>query len=198
MDINQFMSLFKGQDIKLPEQTTTNDKVDPSLANLDLSNISQNVIEQVRKEYLSSKEPEKTFEDIKSITPEVLVHIATMAKETDLLKIIRQCKERQDKIEKELFAHRESIKQRYEQQKQSMLAKELIGIKDPEGMKEIERECRQELRRMDLHVLKEMDKQVKYVQQELSKLKVPSFKITNDPKEIKLQQKVLYIIQDML
>ncbi|CEI89049.1 hypothetical protein RMCBS344292_04392 [Rhizopus microsporus] len=65
-------------------------------------------------------------------------------------------------------------------------------------MKEIERECRQELRRMDLHVLKEMDKQVKYVQQELSKLKVPSFKITNDPKEIKLQQKVLYIIQDML
>ncbi|KAL4206080.1 hypothetical protein AB4K20DRAFT_1925035 [Rhizopus microsporus] len=198
MDMNQFMSLFKGQDIKLPEQTTTNDKVDPSLANLDLSNISQNVIEQVRKEYLSSKEPEKTFEDMKSITPEVLVHIATMAKETDLLKIIRQCKERQDKIEKELFAHRESIKQRYEQQKQSMLAKELIGIKDPEGMKEIERECRQELRRMDLHVLKEMDKQVKYVQQELSKLKVPSFKITNDPKEIKLQQKVLYIIQDML
>ncbi|RCH88744.1 hypothetical protein CU097_010285 [Rhizopus azygosporus] len=196
--MNQFMSLFKGQDIKLPEQTTTNDKVDPSLANLDLSNISQNVIEQVRKEYLSSKEPEKTFEDMKSITPEVLVHIATMAKETDLLKIIRQCKERQDKIEKELFAHRESIKQRYEQQKQSMLAKELIGIKDPEGMKEIERECRQELRRMDLHVLKEMDKQVKYVQQELSKLKVPSFKITNDPKEIKLQQKVLYIIQDML
>ncbi|CEG76912.1 hypothetical protein RMATCC62417_11739 [Rhizopus microsporus] len=198
MDMNQFMSLFKGQDIKLPEQTTTNDKVDPSLANLDLSNISQNVIEQVRKEYLSSKEPEKTFEDITSITPEVLVHIATMAKETDLLKIIRQCKERQDKIEKELFAHRESIKQRYERQKQSMLAKELIGIKDPEGMKEIERECHQELRRMDLHVLKEMDKQVKYVQQELSKLKVPSFKITNDPKEIKLQQKVLYIIQDML
>ncbi|CAO3692958.1 unnamed protein product [Rhizopus microsporus] len=196
--MNQFMSLFKGQDIKLPEQTTTNDKVNPSLANLNLSNISQNVIEQVRKEYLSSKEPEKTFEDMKSITPEVLVHIATMAKETDLLKIIRQCKERQDKIEKELFAHRESIKQRYEQQKQSMLAKELIGIKDPEGMKEIERECRQELRRMDLHVLKEMDKQVKYVQQELSKLKVPSFKITNDPKEIKLQQKVLYIIQDML
>lgn len=77
----------------------------------------------MRKEYLSSKEPEKTFEDMKSITPEVLVHIATMAKETDLLKIIRQCKERQDKIEKELFAHRESIKQRYEQQKQSMLAK---------------------------------------------------------------------------
>ncbi|ORE05662.1 hypothetical protein BCV72DRAFT_229452 [Rhizopus microsporus var. microsporus] len=123
MDMNQFMSLFKGQDIKLPEQTTTNDKVDPSLANLDLSNISQNVIEQVRKEYLSSKEPEKTFEGITSITPEVLVHIATMAKETDLLKIIRQCKERQDKIEKELFAHRESIKQRYERQKQSMLAK---------------------------------------------------------------------------
>lgn len=58
-----------------------------------------------------------------SITPEVLVHLANMTKETNLLQVIREHKERQNQIEKELFEHRESIKKRYEEQKKSLLAK---------------------------------------------------------------------------
>ncbi|EIE79367.1 hypothetical protein RO3G_04072 [Rhizopus delemar RA 99-880] len=199
MDYSQLFSLFKGQDIKIPNETANT--IDPSLTNLDLSNINQNVIDQVRKEYLSStnnSKQEDQFKNVTSITPEVLVHLANMTKETNLLQVIREHKERQNQIEKELFEHRESIKKRYEEQKKSLLAKELIGIKDPKRMKYIEAECEKELHKMDLHVLKEMDKRAKQLQRDLMKLKVPLFKETNEPKEIKLQQKILFIIQDML
>ncbi len=115
---------MQGQDIKIPNETTNT--VDPSLTNLDLSNINQNVIDQVRKEYLSStnnSKQEDEFKNVTSITPEVLVHLANMTKETNLLQVIREHKERQNQIEKELFEHRESIKKRYEEQKKSLLAK---------------------------------------------------------------------------
>lgn len=62
----------------------------------------------------------------------------------------------------------------------------------------IERELNQELHRMDLQILKDMDKEVTYLQQEFVKLKVPLFKVTNDVNEIKLQQKVLFMLQDMI
>lgn len=50
---------------------------------------------------------------------------------------------------------------------------------------------------MDLQILKEMDKEVKYLQQEFVQLKVPLFKVSNNPNDIKLQQKVLFILQDI-
>lgn len=62
----------------------------------------------------------------------------------------------------------------------------------------LERELNQELHQMDLQILKDMDKEVTYLQQEFVKLKVPLFKVTNDVNEIKLQQKVLFMLQDMI
>lgn len=50
---------------------------------------------------------------------------------------------------------------------------------------------------MDLQILKEMDKEVRYLQQEFVRLKVPLFKVSNDPNDLKLQQKVLFILQDI-
>lgn len=62
----------------------------------------------------------------------------------------------------------------------------------------VEQELNQELHRMDLQILKDMDKEVTYLQQEFVKLKVPLFKVTNDVNDIKLQQKVLFMLQDMI
>lgn len=62
----------------------------------------------------------------------------------------------------------------------------------------LERELNQELHQMDLQILKDMDKEVTYLQQEFVKLKVPLFKVTKDVNEIKLQQKVLFMLQDMI
>lgn len=61
----------------------------------------------------------------------------------------------------------------------------------------LERDCQRELRKMDLHVLKEMDKLVKNLQRDLMKLKVPLFKETDDPKDIKLQQQIVLILHSM-
>lgn len=58
-----------------------------------------------------------------SITPEVLVALGNMVKETNLIQVLKHCKERQDKKERELFAHRETIKERYKKQKDNLLAK---------------------------------------------------------------------------
>lgn len=51
---------------------------------------------------------------------------------------------------------------------------------------------------MDLQVLKDMDGEMRYLQSEFVKLSVPLFKVTNDVNVIKLQQKVLFILQDMI
>ncbi|CAO3691272.1 unnamed protein product [Rhizopus stolonifer] len=143
------------------------------------------------------KQEEDNFENVTNITPDVLIQIANMAKKTNLLQLIKHHNERQNKIEKDLFDHRGSIKKRYEEQKKGFLAKELIGIKDPEALRMLERDCQRELRKMDLHVLKEMDKLVKNLQRDLMKLKVPLFKETDDPKDIKLQQQIVLILHSM-
>lgn len=96
----------------------------PALSSgLDLSNISQSVIDQVRNEYLTKKSSEDKLKNATTITPEVLVTIGKMVQETDLVKVLKRCKERQDSKEKELYSHRESIKTRYNKQKESILAK---------------------------------------------------------------------------
>lgn len=55
-----------------------------------------------------------------------------------------------------------------------------------------------ELRRMDLQVLKDMDGEMRYLQNEFVKLNVPLFKVSNNPNDIKLQQKVIFMLQDMI
>lgn len=92
-------------------------------ADLDLSKIDPSVIAQVRNEYLAKKNTEDKLKKAISITPEVLVAIGNMVKETDLIQVLKKCKERQDKKEKELFSHRESIKERYKKRKEAVQAK---------------------------------------------------------------------------
>lgn len=49
-----------------------------------------------------------------------------------------------------------------------------------------------------MQILKDLDKEVHYLQNEFIKLNVPLFKVSNNPKDLKLQQKVLNILQDMI
>ncbi|RCH79595.1 hypothetical protein CU098_003042 [Rhizopus stolonifer] len=192
--MDKILSLLKDQDIKTPSepQTTT------LPVGLDLSKISQNVIDQVRNEYLATKKNQE-IKNATSITPEVLSAISRLVKETNLIDTLKQCKSRQDKKERELYAHRESIRERYRKQKDGVLAKQLIGVqKVDKELKQIENEMSKELHRMDLQIIKDMDTEVKHLQQAFSKLDVPFFKVTNDPQDIKLQQKVLFILQDMI
>jgi hypothetical protein len=62
----------------------------------------------------------------------------------------------------------------------------------------VDRELNGELRQLDLQIIKDMDKEVRYLQQEFVNLNVPLFKVTNDPNDIKLQQRVLVMLQDMI
>ena len=55
-----------------------------------------------------------------------------------------------------------------------------------------------ELHAMDLQIIKEMDAEVTYLQKEFVRLQVPLFKVSQDPSDVKLQQKVLFILQDMI
>ncbi|KAI7868687.1 uncharacterized protein EV154DRAFT_531163 [Mucor mucedo] len=209
MDFNKILSLLKGQDIVTPNvappapapaATATSVEAPALSSGLDLSNISQSVIDQVRNEYLTKKKSEDKLKNATTITPEVLVTIGKMVQETDLVKVLKKCKERQDNKEKELYSHRESIKARYSKQKESILAKQLIGVKsnNPNELQMVEREMNQELHGLDLQIIKDMDKEVTYLQQEFVKLNVPLFKVTKDPNDIKLQQKVLFMLQDMI
>ncbi|CEP14124.1 hypothetical protein [Parasitella parasitica] len=168
------------------------------LEGLNLSSINPDLIQQVRQEYLTKKTNEESLRNATSLTPEVLIAIANMAKTTELISVMKKCKQRQDKKEQELYSHRESIKRRYKKQKENLMAKELIGVKiGADEIKSIDRELDRELHAMDLQVLKEMDKEVKHLQQEFVQLNVPLFKVSNDPNDIKLQQKVLHILQDI-
>jgi ethanolamine ammonia-lyase large subunit len=103
------------------QTTVTDQSILP--AGLDLSNISASVISQVREEYLSKKTSEDKLKNATTITPEVLVAIGNMVKETNIIQVLRKCKERQDRKEKELYSHRESIKERYKKHKENTLAK---------------------------------------------------------------------------
>ncbi|KAL9551333.1 hypothetical protein MBANPS3_004312 [Mucor bainieri] len=208
-DLNQILSLLKGQNVKTP--STAGDANEPQqqplpaststhnhLAGLNLSSINPALIQQVRQEYIAKKSTEDSLRNATSLTPEVLIAIANMAKETELKSVMKKCKQRQDEKEKELYAHRESIKSRYRKQKENLMAKELIGVKvDPNEIRSIDRELDRELRSMDLQILKEMDKEVRFLQQEFVRLKVPLFKVSSDPSDLKLQQKVLFILQDI-
>jgi hypothetical protein len=77
--------------------------------------------------------------------------------------------------------------------------RELIGLKsDPNELQLIERELNVELRQLDLQIIKDIDKEAVYLQQEFVKLNVPLFKVTNDLNDVKLQQRVLIMLQDMI
>ncbi|KAI8580029.1 hypothetical protein K450DRAFT_239013 [Umbelopsis ramanniana AG] len=85
-----------------------------SLPNIDVSLLDQQVLRQVRSEYLAQQrssttdvpqsntnldqkveEEDSNLESAKSITPEVLVKLSKLAKEADLLDVLRKMKQEQ-------------------------------------------------------------------------------------------------------
>ncbi|KAG0164861.1 hypothetical protein DFQ28_009581 [Apophysomyces sp. BC1034] len=203
MDINHILSLLQEAN-QTPAEHPTSVAI-PSV--LDLSSIDQDVIQQVRQEYQAQHAKPSTdsldslLDSIRAettITPDVLVALGRMVKETDLLQVLRDMKCMQDRKEQELFDYRQEIQKRQAKQKDAVCAKALIGANGPGAVAEFDKTSAAELKKLDTYILHQMDKEYRNQQETLMKLKVPFFKMTSDPSEMKLQQKVISILHDMV
>ncbi|KAI9027409.1 hypothetical protein CLU79DRAFT_739092 [Phycomyces nitens] len=120
-----------------------------------------------------------------------------MVKETDILDVLREMKDRQDKKEQEMFEHRQKIEERQKKERNGLFARELIGACQPEELEALEEKIKSELEQVDRHVLRSMDRERARQQTILEKRKVPFFRVTDKPSEMKMQQKMLSILLDM-
>lgn len=192
MDIKQILSLLNQQ--KATQVPPT--QLVPT--GLDLTKINPDLIKEVRQEYLATQK-NKEHDDISTattLTPEVLVYIGRLVKETNVIEVLKKCKQRQDRKERELYAHRQSVISRYNKLKDTIRAKELIGVYDTHALQTLERDMKNELRLLDMEIVKDMDKEVGYLQQQMGMLKVPFF--TGHENDMNLQHKVLSILMDMI
>ncbi|KAI9278217.1 hypothetical protein BDA99DRAFT_491476 [Phascolomyces articulosus] len=130
------------------------------------------------------------------VTPQVLVALGRMCKETDLLSVLRECQQAQHRIEEELFRKRQEVESSHQKSRDALFAQELVG-KTPD-YEVLEKKSQAELKKIDIHVLRQMDSQLRIQQDRLAKLKVPFFKQTLDPAEIQMQHKILSILLDMI
>ncbi|CAO3657730.1 unnamed protein product [Umbelopsis ramanniana] len=189
-----------------------------SLPNIDVSLLDQHVLRQVRSEYLAqqqattpdvaqrntnvdqkAEDEDIDLESAKSITPEVLVKLSKLAKETNLLDVLRKMKQEQHNREKELWRRREDMTKRLNVERDHVLARELIGIDVKKEMEAVESTIATELKKFDQSILKDMDRQKKRQEERLKQLNVPFFGTnTNDPTIRKLQSRVFKILLDML
>ncbi|KAI9288723.1 hypothetical protein BC943DRAFT_164628 [Umbelopsis sp. AD052] len=205
------------QPAEIPQQTSTVPMF--SLPNIDVSLLDQQVLRQVRSEYLAQQqgsttdvpqsntnldhqkveEDDSNLESAKSITPEVLVKLSKLAKEANLLDVLRKMKQEQHDRERELWRRREEMTKRLNVEKDHVLARELIGIDVTKEMEAVERTIATELKKFDQSIVKDMDRQKKRQEERLKELKVPFFRTsTNDPTIKKLQSRVFKILLDML
>ncbi|KAI7849654.1 hypothetical protein BDC45DRAFT_271182 [Circinella umbellata] len=130
------------------------------------------------------------------VTPQVLEALGRMCRETDLLSVLRECQHSQHNLEEELNRKRQEVQSRHQKSKDALFAQELVG-KTPD-YEAIEKKAQEELRKIDMHILRQMDNQLRSQQGRLAMLKVPFFKQTNDPAEIQMQHKILSILLDMI
>ncbi|KAG2223345.1 hypothetical protein INT45_009002 [Circinella minor] len=143
------------------------------------------------------------------VTPQVLEALGRMCRETDLLSVLRECQQSQHNLEEELNRKRQEVQSRHQKSKDALFAhhssfnlsiyclfRELVG-KTPD-YEAIEKKAQEELRKIDMHILRQMDNQLRSQQGRLAMLKVPFFKQTNDPAEIQMQHKILSILLDMI
>ncbi|KAI8388412.1 uncharacterized protein BYT42DRAFT_611462 [Radiomyces spectabilis] len=185
---------------------------------LDISKINPQLIQEVRAEYLASQQKttaipvtdEKqsaepsldqlldSLQTVKTVTPELLMALGRMTQETKLIQVLRDCKRRQDAKERDLFNRREEILKKHQKHRDAIFAKELIGAVTPNEIQRFEDGVNEELKHMDIHILQELDKEARRQQQALEMLKVPCFKVTSDASDLKMQSKVLSILQDMI
>ncbi|KAH8547549.1 hypothetical protein BGW37DRAFT_231267 [Umbelopsis sp. PMI_123] len=193
-----------------------------SLPSIDVSLLDPQVLHQVRSEYLAQQqvptpvstsdnarnntkidqkeeEDDSNVESAKSITPEVLVKLSKLAKETDLLDVLRNMRQEQHDRERELWRRREDISKRLNAKRDHVLARELIGIDVKKEMEAVEKNIAAELRTFDQSIIKDMDRQKRRQEERLKELHVPFFRSsTDDPTIVKLQSRVFKILLDML
>ncbi|KAI8141580.1 hypothetical protein BJV82DRAFT_670491 [Fennellomyces sp. T-0311] len=176
---------------------------------ISLSAIDPSLIAEVRQEYLSQQTPSEqrldedslgtlldSLQNATQVTPQVLVALGRMCKETNLLQVLRECKQSQHRKEEELNSRRTEIEGRYQKSRDAYFAQELVGITpDWEGL---EKQAQADLRKMDMHIVREMDNELRSQQEKLAKLKVPFFRQTVGREDMQMQHKVLSILLDML
>ncbi|CAO3677914.1 unnamed protein product [Umbelopsis vinacea] len=201
------------------QTTTSEDHGSPAawsaLPNIDISLLDPLILNQVRSEYLAQQHPSTTstidfendkaaeiddisIEAAKSITPEVLVQLSKLTKESDMLTVLRQMREDQHTREREMWNRREELKKRLNVDRNHLLARELIGIDISNELEELERKIADELKTFDQSIIRDMDRQKKRQEEQLCQLKVPFFRANKDPTIIKLQSRVFKILLDML
>ncbi|KAI9313812.1 hypothetical protein BX666DRAFT_1863984, partial [Dichotomocladium elegans] len=130
------------------------------------------------------------------VNSKVLLALGRLTKETNLIQVLQECKDAQHRKEKELFEQRQAMVDRQQKLRDGLFAKELVGAAaDWEGL---EKQSEAELKKMDIHILREMDRETRTQQEKLAKLRVPFFKKTANPADVKMQHKILSILQDMI
>ncbi|KAG2185083.1 hypothetical protein INT43_000996 [Umbelopsis isabellina] len=188
--------------------------------NIDFSLLDPALVSQVRSEYLAQKSSNNAppapkamesstsandnLEAAKSITPEVLVRLSQLAKDTDLLTVLHDMQEEQHNREKEMWSRREKLKGTLDKEREHLLAshqfclRDMIGIDVTKELEELDTKIANEMKRFDHSIIRDMDRQKKRQEEELIKLQVPFFHKTQDPVLIKLQAKVFKILLDMM
>ncbi|GAB5586842.1 hypothetical protein Unana1_01742 [Umbelopsis nana] len=189
----------------------------PALPSIDISLLDPNVLNQVRSEYLAQQQTsnasvmpvntqnetaqaddDSIIESAKSITPEVLMRLSRLAKETDLLPTLRRMQQEQNDRERELWKRREEFMKRLNVEREHLLAREMIGIDVTKELEELEKKTAAEAKMFHQSILRDMDRQKKRQEEQLKQLKVPFFHATEDPSIVKLRPKVFKILLDML
>ncbi|KAF9998727.1 hypothetical protein BGZ65_005800 [Modicella reniformis] len=137
------------------------------------------------------------------ITPQLLKKLATIA-ETDnqegctLLNEIKRLRERQMKMERSLHEDRQAMIAKHKKDLVKLQANEIMGMDVTRQLKQTKVDHGAELKQFDKHVIRALDKEIKIVQEALSKAGVPMMVSTTDPAMITSQIKVLRLLEDML
>ncbi|KAI7873630.1 hypothetical protein K492DRAFT_154700, partial [Lichtheimia hyalospora FSU 10163] len=226
MDINHILSLLKNGAEHHDEQPSTHAPSSTPSFNLpssvDLAAIDPDVIQQVRQEYWATQQQQpsvpppqqqqsrETHDDDKDslnalldsiqgatrINSKVLMALGRLTKETNVIAILQGCKESQHRKENELYQQRQELVQQHQKKRDALFAKELVGASV--DWESLEKQSEKELKQMDTHIVHEMDREIRSQQAKLAKLRVPFFKVTSSMDDIKMQHKVLSILQDMI
>ncbi|KAJ2961575.1 hypothetical protein NQZ79_g3176 [Umbelopsis isabellina] len=156
--------------------------------NIDFSLLDPALVSQVRSEYLAQQssnnapapKAKESFTDVdndnedleaaKSITPEVLVKLSHLAKDTDLLAVLRNLQEEQHSREKEMWSRREELKAKLDKEREHLLARDIIGIDVTKELEELDTEIANELKKFDHSIIRDMDRQKKRQEEELIKV----------------------------
>lgn len=115
-----------------------------------------------------------------------------------LLNEIKRLRERQMKMERSLFEDRQAIIAKHKKDLVKLQASEIMGMDVTKQMKQIKAEHGQELKKFDKHVIRTLDKEIRNVQETLSKAGVPVMSSTTDPAMVASQIKVLRLLEETL